>query len=147
MALNATGLPTMSIRDASRQQTARLPFFVVVAASVLSLAAPHCFAQIGFTHYSLEWLVAASDVVVRASVNDFTVKQFGPHDRVATVILEPKEVLKGKSGDRIEIAAEFNGDDDPLVQWKKSAVEVLWFLSRSKDRREVLAHHLNMESV
>jgi hypothetical protein len=101
---------------------------IAVVAVAWSLTSSQAFAQMGYQACTLEWLVADSDVVVRASV-----ARVVPEVR-DTVTLKVHETLKGDGARTLTI------DDQNLAfckiyeGWRNAGREQLWFLVRSEGR-------------
>jgi hypothetical protein len=103
-------------------------FYLAPAVIALALTASQSFAQMGYQACSLEWLVADSDVVVRASVINVEQEVWN------TVTVKVHETLKG---DRAETRT-FD-DRDPASKkiyegWRDAGREQLWFLVRGERR-------------
>ncbi|MFZ5831066.1 MAG: hypothetical protein ACOY3P_13325 [Planctomycetota bacterium] len=90
------------------------------------------FAQPISTHYnSLEWLVADSDVVVRASVAEMADGVGADGVRWKLVTLTAHEQLKGKAVEPCTFAVESAQDDRTYEGWKDSDGDQIWFLKRN----------------
>jgi hypothetical protein len=99
-------------------------------------------AQMGYQANSLEWLIADSDVVARASVSKVervpipnpNPKMYEePRDRI-TVTLKVHETLKGVQADSLEFTEEILGYFRVYDGWKQAGREQLWFLVRDTER-------------
>jgi hypothetical protein len=109
-------------------------------ASIASILLPHgASAQIGFVQLSLEWLVAESDLVVRASVTRVERTLIPNPDPVTigrvnrSVTLEVRETLKGGQLESLDFTDETIEIDHLYERWRDGAGEQLWFLVRNDD--------------
>ncbi len=115
---------------------------LAVAAFAWALIPSPASAQMGYQACSLDWLVADSDVVVRASVSQVkrvpipnpNPKMYQePEDRI-TVTLKVHETLKGVRAESLEFTEEILGYFRVYDGWKEAAREQLWFLVRDTER-------------
>lgn len=111
---------------------------LAVAALAWALLAARGSAQMGYQASSLEWLIADSDVVVRASVAAVErtpipnpePKFYRNPESWKVVTLKVHETIKG---DRVESLTftEWTMSDDRIYEgWKAAGREQLWFLAR-----------------
>lgn len=85
-------------------------------------------AQVGHQEPSLEWLVARSAVVVRASVGDVSV-ELHPDDRAWLIVtLKVHEKLKGRPPETLRFAESTLSSDKRYEGWKGAGRELLVFL-------------------
>jgi hypothetical protein len=114
---------------------------LTLTAVAWALASGQASAQVGYQASSLEWLVADSDVVVRASV--FRVERVSipnpepkfyrnPEDRL-TVTLKVLETLKGERAESLEFTEQIMASYRVYEGWKDTGREQLWFLARNKE--------------
>jgi hypothetical protein len=117
---------------------------LTLAVAALALIASQCSAQMGYHACSLDWLVADSDVVARASVlkvervpipNPEPKMYREPEDRI-TVTLKVHETLKGVRAESLEFTEEISGHFRVYDGWKEAGREQLWFLVRDTERED-----------
>jgi hypothetical protein len=107
-----------------------------IVAVVCMAAAEVSVAQYGYTLYSLESLVARSDLVVRGTVTDVAQERVREQWVRKTVALHVQETLKGEHAPRLEFAMETPASHDLHERWQASRQEVLWFLARDEDGQD-----------
>ena len=120
------------------------PLMVAIAAVAWVLIAGRGSAQMGYQACSLEWLVADSDVVVRASVSKVErvpipnpePKMYREPEDWRTVTLTVHETLKGDRAESLAFTESALGSDRIYEGWKDAGREQLWFLVRDKERGE-----------
>ena len=100
-------------------------------------------AQVGHQEPSLEWLVARSDLVIRASVADVSKKPL-PEDRAWIIVtLKVHETLKGRPSETLAFAEHGISSDRRYEGWKDAGRELLIFLLKNPkykpDEKEVEA--------
>lgn len=115
---------------------------VVLALAVAAIPAPSAVrAQMGYEAPSLEWLVADSDVVVRALVvnvertpipNPNPETYRNPVER-QTVTLKVREALKGQALDSLTFSKQTSPSDRIYEGWRDAGIEQLWFFKRAPD--------------
>ncbi|HLG42220.1 MAG TPA: hypothetical protein VI643_02560, partial [Planctomycetota bacterium] len=114
----------------------KLPAFLPwVAAAAIHVAAcpPAAIAQpLGHDAESLEWAVARSHAIVRASVLRVERERDEGGEPWAVVTLKVAETLKGGQKDDLSIAIGERGSDGPFDAWTKAKQEALWFLVQTK---------------
>jgi hypothetical protein len=98
-------------------------------------------AQQGHQEPSLEWLVARSAVVIRASVADVS-KELLPNDRAWIIVtLKVHETLKGLPPETPTFAEDSSSSDRRYEGWRDAGRELLVFLLKNPkykpDEREV----------
>lgn len=99
-------------------------------------------AQMGYQACSLEWLVADSDVVVRASVAGVERAPVVHEDDGVfrnpevwkTVTLRVRETLKGEPAGSLTFVERTFAFDQIVEGWKDAGREQLWFLVRDRER-------------
>jgi hypothetical protein len=110
-----------------------------VAMLVLAGGPGRVFAQYGADFESIEWIIASSDVVVRATVEDLAFKDFVPafgDGQWVTITLKVEATLKGKAPEKIVLIVKRLRGEKTLPNWKQSSQSVLWFLNDIGDRPE-----------
>lgn len=100
-------------------------------------------AQVGHQEPSLEWLVARSAVVIRASVADVS-KELLPDDRAWIIVtVKVLETLKGRPPETVRFAEHSLSSDRRYEGWKDAGRELLVFLLKNPkhkpDEKEVEA--------
>lgn len=117
------------------------------------LAGPTTFAQIGSTHYSIEYLTISSDVIVAATITNIKtveLKTDSPDTEATTLRttlkLQVLRTLKGKAPVQLELMI-----DDPrgsvgmlASEWAKSKQKTLWFLVETPRAKSELAYTLHL---
>lgn len=120
----------------------RCRLIITVAALACADLGNICFAQMGRTAYSLEWLVADSDVIVRASVAEVErVPIPNPEPKIPQnprvekrVTLTVDETLVGEHTHFLVFTDQTLAYDHILEGWKDAGTELLWFLKRVEER-------------
>ena len=118
------------------------PLSLAVAAIAWALIAGRATAQMGYQACSLEWLVADSDIVARASVSKVErvfipnpePKMYREPEDWKTVTLKVHETLKGDRTESLTFTERAFGSDRIYEGWKDAGREQLWFLVRDKER-------------
>jgi hypothetical protein len=100
-------------------------------ASVLLAGVGTSQAQIGYQAASLEWLVADSDVVVRATVVDVSPRPAERFDRV-TATLDVHETLKGRPTKRLKSVVYVTPAVKTFDELRDTGQEALFFLVRAE---------------
>jgi hypothetical protein len=100
-------------------------------ASVLLAGVRTSHAQIGYQAASLEWLVADSDVVVRATVVDVSREPANGLDRVR-VTVDVHETVKGRPTKRLKFDAYAAPEVKTFEELKETGQESLLFLVRAE---------------
>lgn len=114
------------------------------ATAAWALAAGVSFAQIGYQASSLEWLVADSDIVVRASVmsvarTPVVHEEDGVHRNLEvskSVSLRVHETLKGTPAKSRAFVERTHAFDAVYEGWRDAGREQLWFLVCGEGRNE-----------
>jgi len=115
---------------------------IVLAMAIATMAAPSAArAQMGYEAPSIEWLVADSDVVVRALIvnvertpvpNPNPETYRNPVER-QTVTLKVREALKGQAVDSLTFSRQTSPSDRIYEGWRDAEMEQLWFFKRAPD--------------
>src|SRR5438477_1769429 len=104
----------------------------ILSAILLALPACRTSAQVGHDEVSLEWLVASSDSVVRATVARVTREPAAGQWVWLSVTLAVRETLKGKAFRLITVAQHPLAWDRIYDEWRDLKREQLWFLQRNE---------------
>lgn len=113
-------------------------------ASILLVGVETSHAQMGYTADSIDWLVADSDVVVRASVAEVkSTPVVQPQDGMyrnpedwKTVTLKVHETLKGDHDESLIFVERTLASYKVYEGWRDAGREQLWFLVRKKEQDE-----------
>jgi hypothetical protein len=108
--------------------SAAMAFLIGAGAAETTSAQPLCH-----TYNSLEWLVAHSDLVVRASVAEVATAPSQGQQAWKIVTLKVHETLKGDAAKALTFAEENSQGSMLYERWKDAALEGLWFLVRNKE--------------